>query len=253
VSSAPKKEGKSFFSSWFIVQDGVISLSLRSLTIFYAALISVTLVAILIASCNDGTGRYQCTFAEFPMISDVICQEMYNRIFILLTATYMFGVHQVNLRAFYKQLYGVVSNGHNDTMFYIGIASMVALPMVGIFDEHMWIILHVISAGIFFGGFMIYARMLAVSMEANKSKFPADQQAAIQSMYNNVTGLILTTAACAVSGALHGSKGITAILEWATTFYFINFFSIASYANPYYDSVHEPGTLVPLKDNEQRA
>jgi hypothetical membrane protein len=125
---------------------------------------------------------------------------MYNRVFILLTATFMFGVNQVNIRAFYKQLYGVVSNGRNDTMFYIGLASMVALPMVGIFDEKMWKTLHGISAGVFFGGFMIYARMLAVSMDANKSKYPADQQAAIQSMYNNVTGLILTTAAFAVSG-----------------------------------------------------
>jgi len=46
-----------------------------------------------------------------------------------------------------------------------------------------------------------------------------------------------------VSLALKGSGGITAILEWATVFYFVNFFSIASFANPYYDSVHEPASL----------
>jgi hypothetical protein len=73
VSAAPKKDYKSFFSSWFVVQDGVISLSLRTMTIFFSVLITLTLIAILIASCNDGTGKYQCTLAEWPMISDVIC------------------------------------------------------------------------------------------------------------------------------------------------------------------------------------
>jgi hypothetical protein len=43
------------------------------------------------------------------MISDVIVQEMYDRTFLLLTAIFMFGVQQVNLRAYYKQLYGKIS------------------------------------------------------------------------------------------------------------------------------------------------
>ncbi len=59
-------------------------------------------------------------------------------------------------------------------------------------------------------------------------------------MNSNVTGLILTTVAFGISLALRGSGGITAILEWATGIYFVNFFSIASYANPFYDSVHQP-------------
>lgn len=174
---------------------------------------------------------------------------MYNRTFILMTAVFMYGVQQVNLRAFYKQLYGKISNGRNDTMMYIGIASMVALPMVGIFDEHMWKSLHGISAGIFFGGFMIYARLLGNAIYSVKEQFPADEQDAIKSIHNNITGLVLTTLAFVVSLALKGSGGITAILEWATVFYFVNFFSIASFANPYYDSVHEPASL--KKDNSK--
>lgn len=184
------------------------------------------------------------------MVSDVICQEMYNRIFILLTAVFMFGVQQVNIRAFYKQLYGKVSNGHNDTMFYIGLASLVALPMVGIFDEKLWPPEHGISAGIFFGGFMIYARMVGSALYSNILQYPADEQAAIKRINSNITGLTLTTLAFVVSIIIKGSGGITAILEWATVFYFVNFFSIASFANPYYDSVHEPGTLKPNEDKK---
>ena len=70
-------------------------------------------------------------------------------------------------------------------------------------------------------------------------------------MYKNVTGLILTTVAFAISLGLKGAGGITAILEWATAFYFVNFFSIASYANPFYDSVHEPGTLIPTEEKKE--
>ena len=253
---APQQEKKkvnedsSFFEKWFVMEKGVISISLRNLTITCSLVISVVLLLILYASCNDGTGRYVCTLDKWPMISDVINQEMYNRTFILLTAIFMFGVQQVNLRAFYKQLYGKISNGRNDTMMVFGIISMIGLPMVGIFDESLWKTLHGISAGMFFVGFMIYARLLACAMYETRAQFDETTQAAIASMYSNVTNLILVSVGFFVSIALRGAGGITAILEWGTALYFVNFFSIASFANPYYDSVHEPGTLV--RDNQKK-
>jgi hypothetical protein len=256
VQPAKKKAAdgtKSFFETWFVMEDGVISVSLRNLTIACSALISVTLLLILYASCNDGTGDYVCTLEKWPMISDVINQEMYNRTFILLTAIFMFGVQQVNLRAFYKLLYGKVSNGRNDTMMWFGIISMVGLPMVGIFDESLWKTLHGISAGMFFIGFMIYARLLACAMHEVRSQFDQDTQVSIASMYSNVTNLILVTLGFFVSLGLKGAGGITAILEWGTALYFVNFFSIASFANPFYDSVHQPGTLVPTEGKKEES
>ena len=47
-------------------------MSLKNFTIFFALSISVALLAILYASCNDGTGEYVCTYEKFPMVSDVI-------------------------------------------------------------------------------------------------------------------------------------------------------------------------------------
>jgi hypothetical protein len=109
---APKKKAgdSPYFEQWFIDEDGAISVSLRNLTIVSGLAITVALLAILYFSCNDGTGRYECTYERFPMISDVINQEMYNRIFILLTAIFMFGVQQVNIRAYFKKLYGIIPN-----------------------------------------------------------------------------------------------------------------------------------------------
>ena len=233
------------------MEEGVISVSLRNLTIVCSLVITVTLLLILFFSCNDGSGKYVCTLEKWPMISDVINQEMYNRTFILLTAIFMFGVQQVNLRAFYKLLYGKISNGRNDTMMWFGIISMVGLPMVGIFDESMWKTLHGISAGLFFIGFMIYARLLACAMHEVRAQFDQQTQSAIDNMYSNVTNLILVTCGFIVSIAVRGSGGITAILEWGTALYFVNFFSIASFANPFYDSVHEPGKLVPLEEKKE--
>ena len=115
---------------------------------------------------------------------------MYNRIFILLTATFMFAVQQVNLRAFYKRLFGKISSSRNDWMMNIGIASMVALPMVGIFDEHMWGQLHGISASIFFGGFMLYGRLLGNALYEVRAQFPPEDQASIGSVYSHVTLLL---------------------------------------------------------------
>ena len=84
--------------------------------------------------------------------------------------------------AFYKKLYGVISNQRNDTMFYLGLAYAGATPMIGIFDENMWPQYHGVMAGIVFVCFMIYATMLASSLFANKDKFPAEEQGSIQKM-----------------------------------------------------------------------
>lgn len=73
-----------------MIDDGVISLSLKTLTIVIGLAISVTLLAELYVTCSDGT--FVCTYDDFPMVSTVIALEMYDRIFILLTAIFMFGV-----------------------------------------------------------------------------------------------------------------------------------------------------------------
>jgi Frag1/DRAM/Sfk1 family len=240
-----RKGDGSWFTQWFVVEDGVISFSLRNMTLVFAFLISATLIAMCYLSCQAGT--FECTLHQWPMVSDVICQEMYNRIFILLTAVMMFGVQQVNLRAFYKKLYGVIPDSRNNLMFYLGMAYTTALPLIGIFDENMWSTLHGYSAGVVFVSFMIYASMLAHSLNANKDKYPAEEQSSITRLSNSVTTLVLLTAAFGLGHFLYGSGGITAIFEWATVLYFVNFFTIASFDNPFYDSVHEPGKLVRTK------
>ena len=127
-------------------------------------------------------------------------------------------------------------------MFWVGFASMVALPMVGIFDEKLWLPLHLVSAVVFFGGFMFYGILLSHHLHDNKDKFPAEEQASIAKIYGSVTGMVLIMAGFGISAILWGPRGINALFEWALVLYFVNFFSIASFVNPFYDSVHKPGT-----------
>lgn len=70
-----------------------------------------------------------------PMISDVVALPFFDRVFILLNTIYFMGVHQVNVRAFYKRLNDAgVEELKNDLLFYAGMTSCFSLPLIGVFD-----------------------------------------------------------------------------------------------------------------------
>lgn len=235
--------GKSWFKKFFVIEEGVISLSLRELTVLLSMGISATLLIMGYQACTDGT--FECNMQTFPMISDVIISnEMYNRIFILLTTILMFGVQQVNIRAFYKKLYGIIPAGKNDFLFDLGLASCVALPFVGIFDEIEWMPMHFLSAGIFFGCFGIYCVLLARYLYNNKERFPEREHASIDSMIWHTWGLMAVLLTFVTSPLLGYRAWLCPVAEWATVLYYANFFAIAANTNGFYESIHEYGVLM---------
>lgn len=125
---------KSYFEKFFVIQDGVISLSLRDMTLVSCIAISASLLVMLYQSC---TNQYvECSLDMLPMISDVICLPYYDRLFCILTCFFCLAVHQVNARAFYKKLNGIADPQTNDFLLILGIISCISLPMIGFFDEH---------------------------------------------------------------------------------------------------------------------
>ena len=174
------------------------------------------------------------------MISDVINQEMYTRIFILMMTVFMFGVQSSNLRAFYKKLYGVASDFQNDVALGFGLLSTVTLPLIGIFDEQRYTNIHGFCAGVYFLSFMIYGVILGQLLYSNRDKYPAEEQASIQKVYFSSYGLVISIFGFGILFALFGHGGWTAILEWVVVLYQLNFFSLISFDNPYYDTVHQP-------------
>jgi len=45
-----------------------------------------------------------------PMISDVICLHLYDRVFCILATFFCLATYQADVRAFYKRLYGIASD-----------------------------------------------------------------------------------------------------------------------------------------------
>jgi hypothetical protein len=57
-------------------------------------------------------------------------------------------------------------------MFNIGLASIVALPMIGYFDEHEYKVIHGIVSATFFIGTVVYVNYYASMFWAHKENFP---------------------------------------------------------------------------------
>ena len=116
------------------------------------------------------------------MISDVIGLEMQGRLYIFVSTFYMLSVMQANMRAFYKKVSPFVTLGTNDKMFYVGFTACFSMPLIGIFDEHMWRPVHYLCAITFFSTFGIYAIWIARTMFAHRESYPEEEQRSIRIM-----------------------------------------------------------------------
>lgn len=228
----------SSFSSYFLFDQGVISFSLRRTTILLSSVFSLTLLVQLLQTCLAGT--FECSIRDFPMISTVIRQEMYDRIFILETSMFMFAVQTANLRAFYKKLHGVIRAAENDAMFYCGLLSCVALVLIGIFDEKMWSPQHNVIAMTFFLSFAAYAISLGRALYANRGSYPASEGKSIEKLYRDtywIGGGLTVLLSCLY---YFKSDTPTPFIEWILVMWYLNFFSLTGLVNEFYQTVHEP-------------
>lgn len=108
------------------------------------------------------------------MISHVIRAPFVDRIWCILTTFFALAVVQVNLRAYYAKLYPYASAGGNDTMLNIGIATIIALPLIGYFDEHAYKAMHGLVSATFFLGTVIYVNYYASMFWEYKSHFSSE-------------------------------------------------------------------------------
>ena len=177
------------------------------------------------------------------MVSDIICIPGYDRLFIFLSTFYMMGVHQVNLRAFYKKLHGHVPVLLNDLLMLLGIVSCICLPVVAIIDEYTYTP-HALAALYFFLSNIAYCVICSQALYYHIDKMPADERSGIIILKNFVYSLLLVTVAAILVYLKYGwSYWLTPLMEWIATIMNINFFYFTSLVNGYYSSVHEFGTL----------
>lgn len=240
----------SMFKNFFHIQDGIISLSLRNLTVVSCLAITASLLGMLYITC-DILETENCKLwempPELPMVSTVIAYPIFDRIFCLLAGYYCFAVHQVNIRCFFKMLHGIGDSCLNDFNLFLGLVAVFALPAVGYFDSYWYGSIHGPVAVVFFSATGIYAFILSSEMSANESKFPADTVelirvvSVVKWLMAGILGIF------AISMALFGSSyWLSPLSEWLVVIMFVNFFCVVSYAHGnFYHTVHPMGTLVP--------
>ena len=124
---------KSIFSNFFVVEDGVISFSLKDITYIGCILISAVILIELFLACHYG--YFECSRSYLPMISDVIRLPYFDRVFCISATFFTMTVFQSDVRAFNKIIYGLASSCESDFMVILGIIATFALPGIGFFDD----------------------------------------------------------------------------------------------------------------------
>ncbi|CDW73115.1 UNKNOWN [Stylonychia lemnae] len=241
------KMGESSWSDFFAFEDGVISFSLKKMTIIFSILADLLFLMIAWMACSKG--EVQCNNTTWPMISDILALRPYDRLFIFMTTIYTLGIMQINMRAWFKKVYGLIPNKSNDRILWIGLPACIALPLIGIFDEKAYRPIHYLAAGTFFSCFTLYGVWLSDAMYDNIENFPESDRNSIRILKRNVNGIFYSCILMILSTFTFGTNGrITPGLEWFTALYVINFYAIMAYTNPFYDSIH-----IPKKNEEEQA
>ena len=120
-------------------------------------------------------------------------------------------------------------------MFNIGLASIVALPMIGYFDEHEYKVIHGIVSATFFIGTVVYVNYYASMFWAHKENFP-QQKNHIEWIRTIWTLMNIALGALALSLSVKKTVWVP-VTEWILVFLIINFFAFVSFDTDYVETV----------------
>jgi hypothetical protein len=232
-------------------ESGVLSFGLTQITLVFVIIIQISFAIMFTVSCKYDFNK--CTWDSIPMISDVIADPIFDRVFILLNTAYFVGIHQVNVRSLYSRFHGIISDKYNDRLFYVGLVSSFSLPMIGVFDNRKFVIIHKGFAFIFFTSSAFYLSMIAYLKNKHRSDLlgqlssdlhrPSDAdlskwggRIAFNFQYSKLcTCVVVVLFACV--GILGDSFWLCAVLEWTCVFLYMTLTMLIMSALPCYDQI----------------
>jgi len=152
---------------------------------------------------------------------------------------------QANIRSYYKMLYGIAHPLKLDIIMLLGIASCVSIVMIAFFDMYDYGDIHNPTAVVFFSTASFNTCFITYELKAHKDKFPAEESALI----DKISNFCLLTMGCAITmGISLGMWGVSywagPTFEWLSVMMLLNFYNMASMANPYLSSISDPSKLV---------
>lgn len=131
-----------------------VSVSPRSAITLLGPAIFLTIIAMLIHYCLTDD---RCILAKPPQISRLLYITPINvRMFIMLVSFVAYSVIFFNVRVNYKRLAPFIRQKTNLRLYRLGIASMVSLPCLAVFDHHTLFWVYVGFAVTFFTSCSFY-------------------------------------------------------------------------------------------------
>mmetsp|Transcript_20404 Transcript_20404/g.19383 ORF Transcript_20404/g.19383 Transcript_20404/m.19383 type:complete len:116 (-) Transcript_20404:231-578(-) len=85
----------------------------------------------------------------------------------------MYACFQVDIRAFYHLVDGLITEQKNNSLLLVGLVATVCLPAIGFFDEKAYYNLHCLISLIYFISTAFYSWNMSGILSDNKIKFPA--------------------------------------------------------------------------------
>ena len=127
-----KPKGNSCLSGFYVIENGVISFSLKSLTTFITMFTSLWLIYIFVANLQ---GQYLPMSLDKPRyISELIALPMWDRITCLAWTFFFFSVRVGNSRMVFKTLYGIAQPSECDKALILDCLSGIFLIGISFFD-----------------------------------------------------------------------------------------------------------------------
>lgn len=98
-------------------------------------------------------------------------KEYYDRAFIFTMVLYSFVVGQLNVRAYYTRLSGIIEANNNTWLYRLGMGTIFFPPMISILDMYTFPNAHNVCAFAFFTIAAAYIIWITGEFSAHKEEF----------------------------------------------------------------------------------
>ena len=119
------------------------------------------------------TNKYVCTWKKFPDISHVMGRPPLNQLYSIMLTLYSY-TKLAETRVHYDKLVPFAPPFATAILVLSSIVSFVMGPCIGYFDCYFNMQMHVLSAGYFTLGELIYVFTIVIVVSSNRDRFGSD-------------------------------------------------------------------------------
>ncbi len=149
-----EKEQKGLIDETYDVKEAVM-IPLQPLTVLSTVALMILFGFLGYYGCHN-IDEITCSVDSFPLLSDIIRQRYYDRVFIFAMVFHATFVQFANIRAYYQKFSGVFSSCVNDLLYWVGIVTCLCQVTVGVIDNQLDNGIHSAIGATFYIGIFLY-------------------------------------------------------------------------------------------------